>query len=113
MHDAVDGLLAGIGSGGRQHVDRNAAQADLAGGKGAPLAVTHLDDPGPLGVTNSRDRHQDTVFGDVGDERLTQRCVVADVVTDVEQRRVKVFQRPDGLVGGGGRIVGVDYVGHG
>jgi hypothetical protein len=113
VHDAVDDLLAGIGSGRRQHVDRNAGQADFAGCKGAPLAVADVDDLGPLGVANTRDRHQDTVFGDVGDERLAQGCVVADIVTDVEQRRVKVFQRPDRLVSAVGRAFGVGCVGHG
>ncbi len=84
VHDAVDGLLAGIGRNGRQHIDGNAGQSDFAGSKSAPLAVADAHQGGVLGVAYTRDRHQDSVFGDAGDEGLAQGCIVAHIVTDVE-----------------------------
>jgi hypothetical protein len=114
VHDAVDGLLAGVSGTGRQHIDRDRGQAHFAGGQRTPLTIPNANNSRVLGVAHAGNRHQDTVFGNAGDERLAQGGVVANVVADVEQARVEMFQRADRLAGavvgnlGGGGGVGHD-----
>ena len=97
VHDAVDGLLAGVSGTGRQHIDRDRGQAHFAGGQRTALTIPNANNSRVLGVAHAGNRHQDTVFGNAGDERLAQGGVVANVVADVEQARVEMFQRADRL----------------
>jgi hypothetical protein len=77
VHDAVDGLLAGVSGTGRQHIDRDRGQAHFAGGQRTALTIPNANNSRVLGVAHAGNRHQDTVFGNAGDERLAQGGVVA------------------------------------
>jgi len=96
LDDPLDRRGVGVSIVGRDDVDRDAGQPDLARSEGS--ALTLADQGAALGVADRDDRDDDAVLAQARQELLVQLHLVADVVFELQGLRVDVLDGRDGLL---------------
>ena len=92
----MDRRGVGVGVVGRDDVDRDAGQPDLARSEGSALALA--DQGAAFGVADRDDRDDDAVLAQARQEFLVQLYLVADVVFELQGLRVDVLDGGDSLL---------------